>query len=195
MCSAQYGLLLELSGVRTPELKQTVEVLEAIRESNLKQLRADLEYQVHWSRHLLACLQRITGAQLLVGPREVRFHPHFSHFVSPDIQDVLLGAETKWPDAPAILVLDSYPWTARSAILTLASTHSKPVWALRQEESSHAARENLTVLQQLLASLVATLPRNSLVLHDQLCWSCAKWDSKPTQHTTQVWRVGLRENS
>ena len=78
------------------------------------------------------------------------FHPHFSHFVSPDIQDVLLGAETKWPDAPAILVLDSYesyPWTARSAILTLASTHSKPVWVLRQEESSHAAREDLTVLQ------------------------------------------------
>ena len=33
MCSAQYGLLLELSGFRTPELKPTVEVLEAIRES------------------------------------------------------------------------------------------------------------------------------------------------------------------
>ena len=37
---------------------------------------------------------------------------------------------------------------------------------------------------------VYTLPRDSLVLHDQLCWSCAKWDSKPTQHATQVWRVG-----
>ena len=68
-----------------------------------------------------------------------------SHLVSPDIQDVLLGAETKWPDVPSILVLDSYPWTARSAILTLASTHSKPVWILRQEEFSHAAREDLTV--------------------------------------------------
>ena len=85
ICSAQDGLLLELSGVRTPELKPTVEILEAIRDSNLKPSRADLEYQVHWSRHLLACLQRITGAQLLVGARAVMFHPHFSHFVSPDI--------------------------------------------------------------------------------------------------------------
>ena len=146
-------------GSSNTRVETNSEVLEAIRDSNLKQSRADLEYQVHWSRHLMVCLQRITGAQLLVGARAVMFHPRFSHFVSPDTQDVLLGAETKWPDAPAILVLDSYPWTARSEILTLASKHSKPVKpvrVLRQEESSHAAREDLTAHACTITSLART---------------------------------------
>ena len=67
MYSAQYGMLLELSEVRMPELRPTIEVLEATRDSSLKQSSADLEYQVLQSRHLLACLKQITGALLLVG--------------------------------------------------------------------------------------------------------------------------------
>jgi len=190
MCSAQYGMLLELSGVRNLELRPTIEVMEAICDSGLKQSRADMEYQVHWSRHLLACLKRITGAMLLVGARAVMFHPHFSHFISPEEKDVLLGAEENWPNVPAILILDSYPLTARSRILARASAHRNPVWILRQDATSHAAREDLIVLRQLQAQLVATLPNDSLVLHDQHCWSHAKWDSKPAKLITQVWRLG-----
>jgi len=195
MCSAQYGMLLELSGAPVPATKPTANVLGAIRDSCLAQSSADLEYQVHWSRHLLACLRRITGAQLLIGARAVKFHPHFSFFISPDANDIFLGAADSWPDVPAVLIINSYPPTARSQILQQASTHGSPVWVLRQDESTHAAREELMVLRQKNAKLVAILPRDSLVLHDQRCWSCANWDSKPARTASQVWRLGCGRTS
>ena len=47
---------------------------------------------MHWSRHLLACLHRITRAELLIGARAVTRHPHFPHYVSPFPNDQRLGA-------------------------------------------------------------------------------------------------------
>jgi hypothetical protein len=51
----------------------------------MAQRRADgLELlHVPWSRHLLACLHRITGAELLIGARAVARHQHFQHYASP----------------------------------------------------------------------------------------------------------------
>ena len=51
------------------------------------------------------------------------------------------------------------------------------------------------VLRQKNAKLVAILPRDSLVLHDQRCWSCANWDSKPARTASQVWRLGCGRTS
>jgi hypothetical protein len=42
-----------------------------LRASYLAQQQVDSEGQVPWSRHLLACLHRITGAKLLVGVQAV----------------------------------------------------------------------------------------------------------------------------
>jgi hypothetical protein len=45
----------------------------------------DADGQVHWSRHLLARLSRITGAELLIGVLAVLYNPHFQHFVFPSL--------------------------------------------------------------------------------------------------------------
>ena len=138
----------------------------------------------------MACLKRITGSLLLVGTRAMKFHRQLSHFVSPDTKDILLGAEEILPNVSAILILDSCPLETRSRVLAQASAHETRAWILRQDASSHAAREDLSVLRQLRAKLVATLPRGSLVLHDQRCLSNAKWDSKPAKMIAQDRRLG-----
>jgi hypothetical protein len=54
----------------------------------------------HWSRHLLAHLSRITGAELLIGARAVTNNQHFSHFASPFSGDRWLGAMLEWKATP-----------------------------------------------------------------------------------------------
>jgi hypothetical protein len=55
----------------------------------------------------LACLHRITAAELLIRVRAVARHPHFQHYASPFPGDQRLGAAMDWPDVDALLLLDS----------------------------------------------------------------------------------------
>jgi hypothetical protein len=69
---------------------------------------ADQEFFVHWSRHLLASIQQITGCELLNGASAVTYNPHFPHFSSPYSPDVRLGATADWPQVPALLIIDAF---------------------------------------------------------------------------------------
>ena len=84
MDSAQYGLLCALHETQQNQSDPSALFLHHLRASCLAQQRADAEYQVHWSRHLLACLQRITEAELLIGARAMTYNPHFRLFASPE---------------------------------------------------------------------------------------------------------------
>ena len=71
--------------------------LQRLRATCLAQQQADAEGQVHWSRHLLACLSRITEAELLLGTRRRAVwlaQPALQHFVSPFAGDQWLGAHS-----------------------------------------------------------------------------------------------------
>ena len=70
---------------------------------------ADLHYHVRWSRHLLECLQKTTGATLFIGSSELTYNPHFPHFSFPVPGDSELGSVKEWrPAEPALLLLDSF---------------------------------------------------------------------------------------
>jgi len=102
---AQYELLLalyhswQLGRVMSPTqwdsntqpVPATEHFLRTLRMACAAQVQADLNYQVHWSRHLLACLRQITGAELLVGASAVNYNPHFSYFFSPNPHDACFG--------------------------------------------------------------------------------------------------------
>ena len=77
---------------------------------------ADLEYYVHWSRHLLASIQQATGAEALIGASAVTYNPHFTSFLSPFVCDQSLGALSTWPDVPVLLILDSFPPSRRALL-------------------------------------------------------------------------------
>ncbi len=58
--------------------------LDSLLAVCLAQQRQDCPRAVHWSRHLLACIARVTGAKGLIGCRAVTFHPHYWWFSSPE---------------------------------------------------------------------------------------------------------------
>ncbi len=68
--SAQFGMLRALHDGQPDQSVLSETFLRHLRASCLAQQRADAEGQVHWSRHLLTCLHRITGAELLIGIRD-----------------------------------------------------------------------------------------------------------------------------
>ena len=78
---------------------------------------ANLEYYVHWSRHLLACISQATGVEALIGASAVTYNPHFTSFLSPFECDQSLGALSQWPDVPVFLVLHSFPPFRRGRLL------------------------------------------------------------------------------
>ncbi len=106
--SAQFGMLCALYGEQSGHSERSEIFLRHLRASCLAQQRADADGQVHWSRHLLARLCRITGAELLIGVRAVLYNPYFQHFVPPFAGDQWLGATQEWPKIPALFVLDSF---------------------------------------------------------------------------------------
>ena len=65
---------------------------------------------------MLACLHRITRAELLIGARAVTRHPHFPHYVSPFPNDQWLGAVPAWPEVPALLLLDFFAPRLRTVL-------------------------------------------------------------------------------
>jgi hypothetical protein len=84
--------------------------LEELQRCCRRQLLADRLHAVPWSRHFLACLQRITRSEVLVGARAVIWNPHFIQFSSPDQSDASLGSFdlTQLSDCPhsCLMLLD-----------------------------------------------------------------------------------------
>ena len=154
------------------------------------QERADAEYHVPWSRHLLACLRRILAVDFVVGTRAVVSNPHYQHFLSPVETDSSLGALTDWPPQPALLLLDSFAPEDRSNILDQAAQHGHIVWILRLDQPSQWAAADISKLRELQAQRVVDLPAKSLVHHDAQCWSAAKWDSTRSRYISQFWLLG-----
>ena len=108
--------------------------LSALSGSCQAQQRRDERKSVHWSRHLLACIARITGARGLIGCCLVTYHPHYWWFTSLDEGDVAFGSQGDWPAESCVLILDSYPPAERRSLLSRAFGHPAHVWVLRLAE-------------------------------------------------------------
>ena len=141
---------------------------------------ADLEYYVHWSRHLLASIRQATGAETLIGASAVTYNSHFTSFFSPCVCDQSLGALSKWPDVLVLLILDSFHPSRRAQLLQQASLHVPGSWILRQQAGS-AGEQDLNEMRGMRAQLYVELPKRSRVLHNKGCWEQASWDVFPTR--------------
>jgi hypothetical protein len=77
MDAAQYCMLTDLhslAGQSSPSLQ----LLQLISASSRAQQQSDMEHHMHWSRHLLAYIRKVTGAQLLVGASAMTYNQHFN---------------------------------------------------------------------------------------------------------------------
>jgi hypothetical protein len=83
----------------------SVSFLTHLKESSCLARRHGMGH-VPWSRHLLACLHRITKAELLIGARAVARHPHFQ------------------------LYAFQFPEGDRPAVWQRVDAHANPVWIL-----------------------------------------------------------------
>ena len=81
LCSTSHFSVREVNGDIdwTGQSAQFESFLRHLRAACLAQQRADAGGLVPCSRHLLACLCRITGAELLIGVLSVSHNPHFQH--------------------------------------------------------------------------------------------------------------------
>ena len=185
---AQYGMLADLA---QQAAEPTEGFLETLCASCLAQEQADSTFQIHWSRHLLACLRAVTGAELLVGARAVTFNPHFQHYYSPSANDIALGAVDQWLPVPALMLLDSFEPAARSELLLQASKHPKEVWVLKQDLPPNTSAADRKVLAQLGVRLCAQIPKKSLM---QQSGSESSWDSSPSalEHRCGSWVVSVQ---
>ncbi len=203
MDQAQFGMLRALhSGEHHHEHELSISFLTHLRESCLAQQRADGLWHVPWSRHLLACLHRITGAELLIGVRAVARHPHFQHYASPFPGDHSLGAVLDWPDVEALLLLDSFAPSDRPALWRRVDTHTQPVWILLQARPGAELSRAHSALRCRSARQCAVLRAKSRVVHKEVVTqsgtlnrldtkrSDAKWDAEQAGYETQLWRVG-----
>jgi ribonuclease HI len=183
--AAQYGMIIAMHTPDEPG-SPSVQLLETIWKSSRAQRQLDLEHYIHWSRHLLAYLGNLTGAQLLVGASAVTYNPHFQYFVSPNVLDQKLGASDQWPQTPALLLLDSFPPSSRSALLAHAAGHAPGVWILRSAKNRDL-RSDLVELQRVRAVMLVELPNTSKIVHKDSCWEEAHWDSYPMSFKAQLW--------
>ena len=79
--AAQYGMLLVRFHNSEEHAIPSTEFLSSLGASCRAQRTADLEYYVHWSRHLLACISQVTGVEALIGASAVTYNPHFTSFL------------------------------------------------------------------------------------------------------------------
>ena len=170
-------------------LDQAAFLSALVSACNAQQCQDDVR-TVHWSRHFLACIARITGARGLVGCRPVTFHPHYWWFSSPDQCGEPLGSQCDWPAEDCVLLLDAYQPTEREEVLRRAFGHAAQVWILRLAEPGEASTRDHKSLVSLRTQLVARLPKGSLVVHPRECWSEAKFDARPSTHVVEIWRTG-----
>ena len=185
--AAHYGMLLAACCGLEELQPPTTQFLVQLSASCRAQQDADRQHYVHWSRHLLANIRRVTDVELVIGASAVMFNPHFLHFVSPFPPDVHLGAAADWPQVPALLVLDSFAPQMRRQVLEQAATHRPGVWVLWQQKNN-PDDPGLNILRRT-ARLFAELPKKSLVLHRTDCWETAAWDVVPSRYITQLWRL------
>jgi ribonuclease HI len=145
-----------------------------------------------WSRHLLACLHRITAAELLIGVRAVACHPDFQHYASLFPGDQSLGAAMDWPEVEALLLWDSFAQDDRPALWRRVDAHTQPVWILLQARPGAELSRAHSALRCRRARQCAVLSAKSRAVHKEECWSRsdAKWDAEPAGYETQLWRVG-----
>jgi hypothetical protein len=187
---AQFGMLRALHNAEQPDQHElSISFLTHLRESCLAQQRADGISHVPWSRHLLACLHRITRAELLVGARAVTRHPHFQHYASPLPNDQRLGAVLDWPGVEALLLLDSFEPGERPALWRRVDAHAQPAWILLQARPGAGLSRAHSELRCSSARQCAVLSAKSRVVHKDECWCDAKWDAEPAGYETQLWRV------
>jgi ribonuclease HI len=192
--AAQYGMLINLHSQLSNDGPSVV-ILHQITVTCLAQRQADLQHHVQWSRHFLACLQRSTGATLLIGASAVTYNPHFRYFSSPVPGDSEFGAVQVWPPEPALLLLDSFAPESRQLVLQSAASHEAEIWILRQDHKNESALRDLNVLRGLGCTLCALIPARSRVLHGDGCWAEAKWDVIPSRSVTQLWKLCTKKVS
>ena len=190
MDAAQYGMLLAACVGRETHCVPSTHFLENVCKSCRAQQDADQSHCVPWSRHLLARIQKITGAELLIGASAVNYNPHFLHFSSPHPIDEFLGSVCEWPQLPALLILDSFAPPLRRQILEKAADHRQEMWVLRRHVNG-LEEQNLTTLRQV-AQLYAELPKKSMVLHRDGYWESAAWDVDSSRFTSQLWKLNIR---
>ena len=185
---AAQAAMLELMN---PGMEQPTLLSAMVRACNAQQYRDDGRASpVHWSRHLLACIARITGARGLIGCCSVTFHPHFWWYSSLDSDDEVFGSQREWPAEDCVLILDAYPPAERRALLGRAFGHAAHVWVLRMAAPGEASTRDHQSLISLKAHRFARLPKGSLAIHSGKCWSEASYDALPTKHAVEVWRIG-----
>jgi hypothetical protein len=194
--AAQYGMLINLQSQLGTDGPSEV-TLHQLTVTCLAQRQADLQHHVQWSRHLLARLQRSTGAALLIGASAVTYNPHFRYFSSPVPGDSEFGAVQVWPPEPALLLLDSFAPESRQLVLQSAASlsHEAEIWILRQDHKNESALRDLNVLRGLGCTLCALIPARSRVLHGDGCWVEAKWDVIPSGSVTQLWKLCAKQVS
>ncbi len=90
--AAQYEMLLVRYNYSAEHSISPAEFLSSLGASCGAQRMADLEYYVHLSRNLLACILQATGAEALIGASAVTYNPHFTSFLSPFECDQSLSA-------------------------------------------------------------------------------------------------------
>jgi hypothetical protein len=162
----------------------------ALMEACMDQQRQDETRTVHWNRHLLACIARITKARGLFGCRSVTFHPHFWWYSSLTPGDSVLGAVLDWPAESGILLLDAFPPLERWELLRRAAGHVQHVWVLRMAEQSEASSADFEYLVRLKAQLYSRMSKRSLTVHCRSCWCEAQFDAVAAKSTAEVWRLG-----
>jgi hypothetical protein len=138
MDTAQYGMLTYLHS-QEGQPSPSMQVLQLISACSRAQQQSDLEHCVHWSRHLLEYILKVTGAQLLVGASAMTYTLHLLLFVSPNSIERQLDASVTWPPVSALLLLDSFTPSSisvrlrlSSALLHQAAAHAQGVWNQRK---------------------------------------------------------------
>ena len=159
----------------------------ALMVACLDQQSQDEARTVHWNRHLLACIARITKARGLIGCRSVTFHPHFWWYSSLTPGDSVLGAVLDWPAESGILLLDAFPPLERRDLLRRAAGHVQHVWVLRMAEQSEASSADFEYLVRLKAQLYSRMSKRSLTVHCRSCWCEAQFDAVAAKSTAEVW--------
>ena len=167
-----------------------VTTYEAISAACADQLRQDAANSVHWNRHLLARVARITRARGLIGCRSVTFHPHFWWYSSPTASDEALGSVRDWPADCAVLLLDAFSPEERPTVLRRAAGHAAHIWIMRLVVKGETATRDHQRLVDLKAQLYARLPERRLTIHDKECWAEAMYDARPARGITEIWRLG-----